>query len=172
MGLIAVETPGKPLFAEVERKQPKMTDIVNDAKIRIVESTISSKVPNTTFDIDIAADHSVTDKTEDFDYLWKIARPFTQDPEFSLFMSAATNQQDHAGVSGITFLPMIDLNPTDMTCILSTLHFVKDLAAKREVTPVLTFDQPLYWKAQAILSQTDDRLLQNIVLRLGGFHLI
>ena len=59
-----------------------------------------------------------------------------------------------------------------MSCILSTLHFVKDLAAKREVTPVLTFHQPLYWKAQAILSQTDDRLLQNIVLRLGGFHLI
>ena len=40
------------------------------------------------------------------------------------------------------------------------------------MTTVLTFDQPLYWKTLKIIrSQPNDTELNQIVLRLGGFHM-
>ena len=51
----------------------------------------------------------------------------------------------------INGLPMIDMDPTNASCIYSTLHFVADQVKKYGVTPVLTFDQPLWMKAQHIL---------------------
>lgn len=81
------------------------------------------------------------------------------------------NHGDHPGKASIVFLPMIDLNPSDLTCIYSTLHFVADHARRYDVTPVLTFDQPLWWKALTIIkSEPENSTLDSIVLRLGGFH--
>lgn len=81
---------------------------------------------------------------------------------------------DHPGKSSVMFLPMIDMNPSDMTCINSTLHFVSDYAdyAKRhDVVPVVTFDQPLWWKAMTITEGAPlDSHLHSIIPRLGGFH--
>ena len=53
--------------------------------------------------------------------------------------------------STITFLPMIDLNPSDVTCIFTTLMFVSEQPQRYGKTPVLTFDQPLYQKAMDII---------------------
>ena len=50
----------------------------------------------------------------------------------------------HPGKSSIEFLPMIDLEACDPTCIYSTLKLVVSQARFYDVTPVLTFDQPLY----------------------------
>ncbi len=52
-----------------------------------------------------------------------------------------------------------------------SLQFVASEAEKHNVTPVITFDQPLYWKALSIIrSQSNQHLLKNIILRSGGFH--
>lgn len=76
------------------------------------------------------------------------------------------------GKASVMFLPMIDLDPGDTSCIYSKLHFVTAQAKRYDVTPVLTFDQPLYWKAMMIIrSQPDDSDLKCMVLRLGGFHM-
>ena len=41
------------------------------------------------------------------------------------------------------------------------------------MTTFVTFDQPLYLKAREILaSRKGDPNLQNVVIRLGGFHLV
>jgi len=57
----------------------------------------------------------------------------------------------HPPKSTITMLPIIDLNPSDMTCIYSTLLFVIDQSKKLNViTPSITFDQPLWYKALQI----------------------
>ena len=71
------------------------------------------------------------------------------------------------------FLPMIDVNPTDIMCVNTTLHFVSDHARRYGVTPVLTFDQPLWWKATTIVegAQEDSHLL-SVFLRLEGFHML
>ena len=39
------------------------------------------------------------------------------------------------------------------------------------VTPVLTFDQPLWWKATTIVASVkEDDDIKSVVLMLGGFH--
>ena len=45
-------------------------------------------------------------------------------------------------------------------------------AQKINVSPVVTFDQPLFWKSQQIVSsENDDSMVRKIVLRLGAFHM-
>ena len=75
------------------------------------------------------------------------------------------------GKSTFTFLPMIDLNPSDPSCIYSTLHFVAEQAEKYRCMPIITFDQPLWWKATKIVdNEPVGSKIKNTVLRLGGFH--
>lgn len=58
-----------------------------------------------------------------------------------------------------------------MSCVFTTLHFLSALANQYHVTPVIAFDQPLWWKAKIIVaSEPDDNPLRSIVLQLGGFH--
>ncbi len=66
---------------------------------------------------------------------------------------------------------MIDMNSSDSTCIYSTLMFFSEHARRHEVTPIITFDQPLWWKALMIIkSEPMGSDLRGIILRLGGFH--
>ncbi|VDI67384.1 tripartite motif-containing protein 63 [Mytilus galloprovincialis] len=75
------------------------------------------------------------------------------------------------GKSSIVYLPMIDMNPSDLTCINSTLHFISKEARRHNADPVVTFDQPLYWKAvNIILNEAESSTLKSMVVRLGGFH--
>ena len=56
--------------------------------------------------------------------------------------------------------------------LYSTLKFIADHARRHSAKPVVTFDQPLWWKALKIVdAEPLDSELKNIVLRLGGFHL-
>ena len=78
---------------------------------------------------------------------------------------------NHPGKSSIMFLPMIDMDPTDLTCIYSTLSYVVDHAERHNSTPILTFDQPLYFKALKIaLSEPEGSSIGKIVLIMGGLH--
>jgi hypothetical protein len=49
---------------------------------------------------------------------------------------------------------MIDMNPSDATCVYSTLKYIREHACCHDVTQITTFDQPLWWKAQ-IITVTD-----------------
>ena len=52
----------------------------------------------------------------------------------------STPKSDHE----VLFLPIIDLNPSDETCIYSTLVYVEHQARKLNIpTPCITFDQPV-----------------------------
>ena len=77
----------------------------------------------------------------------------------------------YPGKSAIVFLPMIDMDPSNPTCVYSTLCYISDLAKKNNITPILTFDQPLWYKAMMIVeSQPSFSPLKSFVLRLGGLH--
>jgi len=66
---------------------------------------------------------------------------------------------------------MIDMYPGDPTCILSTLTSICSLAEKNNISPIITFDQPLVWKASEIIHNAPKgRSLKVIVLMLGSFH--
>ena len=47
---------------------------------------------------------------------------------------------------------MIDMTPSDVTCVMCTLNFVSRHAKSHDIlTPIITFDQPLWLKAFSIV---------------------
>jgi len=54
------------------------------------------------------------------------------------------HQGNHSGKSSVMFLPMIDMNPNDVSCIYSTLKYIQSHAFRHVVMPIITFDQPLW----------------------------
>ena len=76
---------------------------------------------------------------------------------------------DYPGKSVVSFLPILDLNPNDPTCIYSVLLFITEQATQLNITtPIITFDQPLWLKAIDIVNSKS----LPIVVILGGFHLM
>ena len=111
------------------------------------------------------------DPTWKLDLLWKVAWPIRSPMPGRSGMMQAINQGNHPGKSSVTLLQMIDMDPSNMSCVYSTLKYVSSEARRHDVTPILTFDQPLWWKAQLIVAcEEPNSDLQDIVLRLGGFH--
>ena len=67
----------------------------------------------------------------------------------------------------INFLPVIDLNRGDESCIYSTLKFITEEANKFGIlVPCVVFDQPLWLKAIRIIAESGLKT----VARLGAFH--
>ena len=85
------------------------------------------------------------------------------------YMQRVYSNETNFQKSSVIMLPLIDLSLSDPTYILSTLLFVRKQATKQGIkTPCLTFDQPLWFKATAIIEEMN----LNIQCRLGGFHLL
>ena len=73
--------------------------------------------------------------------------------------------------SFVMFLPMIDMSASDMSCVYSTLKFVCAEAKRHCMSPVITFDQPLWWKVKMIItSEPPDSDIHTVILYLGGLH--
>ena len=115
--------------------------------------------------------NEIVDPTSKLDLLWQVSWLLNpRRPSWSGTMQWC-HQGEYPGKSSVIFLPMIDLDPSNVTCIHSTLDFVSRHAKKYDVTPILTFDQPLWWKAICIIKgEPIDSPLHQIILRLGAFH--
>ena len=84
------------------------------------------------------------------------------------FMSERVLGQ-HPGKAMVSFLPILDLDPNDMTCVYSVLLHMQNQARQLNIpTPIITFDQPLWLKATEIINAKSPQ----IVTILGGFHLL
>ena len=106
------------------------------------------------------------------DLLWASGWVFQlqdrQRPNWSGFMQHVYKSPS-TEVSNITLLPIIDMNPSDSTCIYSVLCFVESQAKLLNIdTACVTFDQPLWMKAVEIVQSTSLK----VFCRLGGFHMI
>ena len=67
-------------------------------------------------------------------------------------MELISKGNDHPSKSRITILPFIDLSPSDVSCIYSTLLHTTDQARKKKIfTPSVTFDQRLWIKSMEIV---------------------
>ncbi|KAJ8386430.1 hypothetical protein AAFF_G00170270 [Aldrovandia affinis] len=109
--------------------------------------------------------------TADLDLIWKTAILFASPRPAWSGMMQFVQHGTHPGKSSFVFLPMIDMSPSDATCIYSTLKFLCEHAHRHNAIPIITFDQPLWWKALLIIeAEPEGSDLSNIVLRLGGFH--
>lgn len=75
--------------------------------------------------------------------------------------------------SRILYLPCLNHPPSNYDTIYTVLSLAAErIENKKQKVAIVTFDQPLYWKANEILHSTTDPKLKNVVVRLGGFHLI
>ena len=95
--------------------------------------------------------------------VWSLRSPI---PSWAGTMQAIS-KGEFTGQSSIQFLPIIDMNPSDLSCVYSTLKYINSEARKYGKVPIVTFDQPLYWKSIMIASNTE---LKDMVIRLGPFH--
>uniref|UniRef100_A0A8D8VLF7 Uncharacterized protein n=1 Tax=Cacopsylla melanoneura TaxID=428564 RepID=A0A8D8VLF7_9HEMI len=70
--------------------------------------------------------------------------------------------------------PFINGPPSDLNTVYTALLCsVEKTQSLGQVTTFVTFDQPLYFKARDVLaSRQGDPKHQNVVIRLGGFHLL
>ena len=86
---------------------------------------------------------------------WLFSEAARPRPNWSGFMQHVFFESDcPATKAEVLFLPIIDLNPSDETCIYSTLVYVQSQAEQLSI-PIacITFDQPLWLKAVEIITE-------------------
>ena len=170
MGIIGAATPSEKLYRLI-RRDTSVTALQTSTLGHIPVRFFSSSKTDISLEYEELQDFRFEDITQKLDLLWKVSWPLRTPRIAWSGLMQTVSDGSYPGQSTITFLPMIDMQPTNMSCIYSTLHFVSNLAAKYKVKPVLTFDQPLWWKAQFIVdSEPADSHLRSLILQLGGFH--
>jgi hypothetical protein len=103
-----------------------------------------------------------TDPTSSLNSHWK-ASILLQPWSVWSWMMQAVHMGDHPGKSEVVFLPMINMDPTDMSCMFSAVKFLSKQALKYSSIPVRTFDKP-WWKALLIVSNSSSEELRDVVL--------
>jgi len=181
MGIIAVSTPkdNEPLTAKsmVINRQPhvKVDELVKDKGVPIIQYIGPHVHPlaSVLYKPIIEIQTSYTLPSEFYsNLLWHSGRTFGNTPQhkvnWSGFMQNAFSSY-HASYckSEVLLLPIIDLSPSDDTCMFSVLCYIQDQAKLLNIpSPCVTFDQPLWLKAFEIIQAKS----LNIVCRLSDFH--
>lgn len=170
MGIICIhhlkQTPLK-----IPRTKANLQDVKEIGSVEIVPY-FQKLAPNTSLFYRKLNRNEIKDPYSDLDLLWKMSwSENTTRPGWSGMMQLVQNGS-YPEKATVTFLPIIDMNPTDLTCINSTLHFICKDASKFNATASATFDQPLHWKARTIIeNEPVNSPLKRMVLCLGGFHM-
>ena len=171
MGQMVTFTPALQSIRRIPRRRVDMEVIKQLGQVNLVEQrnpkTVLSEIMYTNVEVfqrDILNDN--------LDLMWTVAFHLQKpQPMWSGYMQLLHHNIPRSGKSSDIFLPMIDLSPSDPTCVRSTLEYIVDHAKRYNTTPVITFDQQLWWIAFMIIeSQPKESPLRQIVLILGGFH--
>ncbi|ELU04056.1 hypothetical protein CAPTEDRAFT_206657 [Capitella teleta] len=94
----------------------------------------------------------------------------TPSPSWGGFMQLASKGENYKRTR-IEILPFINLQPTNPSSIYTALNFSRKQSSLHGMeTCFVTFDQPL--NAKAIKIVASDEILQGVVVRMGGFHLL
>ena len=170
MGMIAVVTPGTKFSRNVARRKVTSEEISATGKVEI--HPCGPRQVNVEIKYKDLALVRAEDPTANLDILWKTSLLFGNPRPSWTGMMQLVHQGRHQGKSSVMFLPMIDMNPSDVTCVSSTLHFVSEHAKQHSIAnPIVTFDQPLWLKAFNIIqTEPANSDLRKIIVRLGAFH--
>ena len=174
MGIIAASTEKafNVSWKIPRQKVKRISEITEPLRIPIEQYIQEGRKALASIKFTSVVDLNISDDSHQprsIDLLWQMGYFFkNQQPSWSGFMQRYVSG-NHPGQSDVNFLPIINLNPSDESCIYSTLLFVIHQAQQLNIeTPCITFDQPLFIKAFEI-SQSKNL---HIVVRLGGFHLL
>ena len=171
MGIIVAVTKGKFTQIDVQRKLISNEDINRLAKINVLHYYEESNTESIFKYENIKMSSIMTSSPEEF--LWQYSW-FFKDPlpswSGSMKLIHSHTPLKHAGKASITILSIIDLMPSDMNCIFSTLKFVSNHAYSLEKPTIIKFDQPLFWKASKIIQNKANPVLKKIIATSGTFH--
>ena len=169
MGIVAATTPGQVTTHVVQRRKVSDLIVKEMSRIDIIDYRFSTFARRNIMFQELQECHC---SAPVIDIFWELAFCFDCDtPNWQGMMNIIHSGTEHPGKSSVTFLPMIDMYPGDPTCILSTLTYICDLAARHSISPIVTFDQPLFFKASEIIYNSPEwSPLKNITLMLGSFH--
>ena len=149
MGMIAATTPDTQITHPIPRKKVSLLNVKEMAQVDIIAYRFSN----------YACRHVMFETLPQMycseppvDILWETSFCFHQEvPNWQGMMHVLHSGGKHPGKASVTFLLIIDMYPGDPTCILSTLTYICAVAEKSNISPVITFDQPLFWKASEII---------------------
>ena len=172
MGMIASISKGKFRSKQIPRKKGSDKELLKVSHVEIIQY---QKRKHLLKGIKFKPLQKQNPTSSFIDLLWKVSWHFkTPTPIWSGTMQLIHENQNKENYEkdSITFLPIIDLDPANMSCILSTLSFLSNLAHQNNMPTVVAFDQPLYWKGSRIILESTDELIKQIVLVLGNFRTI
>ena len=170
MGMIAVVTPGTNFSRNVAWHKVTPEEISATGKVEI--HPCGPRQVNVEIKYKDLALLRAENPTANLDILWKTSLLFGNPRPSWNGMMQLVHHGRHQCKSSVMFLPMIDMNPSDVMCVSSTLHFVSEHAKQHSIAnPIVTFDQPLWLKAFNIIQmEPPNSDLRKIVVRLGAFH--
>ena len=171
MGIMVAMTPGVLSNMSIPKQKVSSEQLssLTGSNIRACTIKESKFLRNVKF-IDIFGDvPSLTYPENDLLYI-SAAALGAKTPLWSGTMQAMT-RGEHPKPSSFHFLPLIDLQPSNIDCVYSTLAYIKQECKKMNCYPVVTFDQPLYIKAIS-LTKAEHSDVSGIFVRLGTFHLM
>ena len=179
MGIIAVGTKKQGEISEdqvgIKRLNSPLTaeDISSRKRIPILwyEPPDTASLSKITFKPIIQLQSPRTfSPSHGIDLLWHMVKVFdstNERPLWNGFMQKFQVKGVQPAKSDIFMLPIINMNPSDESCIYSTFSRIKNQAIEMNVqAPSVTFDQPLWLKAFEIVHSKN----LDLVVRLGGFH--
>lgn len=150
MGIISIHLNLQVENSKIPRIKATLKDITAIGSVDNIPYFVTLTPPESLFyrKLNVAV---IQDKYSDLDFLWKMSwtQGGTVRPGWSKMMQMV-QQGPHTSKQAVNFLPIIDMNLTDYTCINSTLHFICKDAAKHNAAPTI-IDNPLYLKARTII---------------------
>ena len=169
MGIIADITPGRQTSHTVLRQKIAQLKIVDLAQVDIKEYRFAKYTRN---NIKFDPMPYFDGDAHKIDILRAMTFRFKKSaPGWQGMMHLLHKDCDHPEQFSVVFLPIIDMYPGDKSCIFSTLEYLCFLANGHKTTAVVTFDQPLYWKASEIKHEVPgDSQIRSVVFLLGSFY--
>ncbi|XP_043503861.1 uncharacterized protein LOC122525249 [Polistes fuscatus] len=180
LGGIAIYTPEEKISYEGRTK--KLTRATKISAATIASQTVVRTIPWTGHSNGLEnIQYADTKKLFSIDspvlpaaystYLWAKHCNIENVPSWRGFMEVLTAENTYH-VSKVVCLPFINQPPSNMSTINTALRAALVEARQiKQKTCFVTFDQPLYYKARAIVGASQDTL-KDVVVRLGGFHLL
>ena len=169
MGMLAAVTPGNKVAHPILRRKLSDLNTIDQTKVDIVEHRFARQALSS---VKFQPLPILDDIAHNIDILWEMSFRCAQPvPNWQGMMHVLHTDCEYPGQCTIAFIPMVDMYPGDKTCILSTLQYICNLASKHNAPPVVTFDQPLFWKTSQIKDEVPDTSpVRDVVLLVGSFH--
>ena len=123
MGMIAAVTPGYKRSNQISRLKVTPKEIATIGSVPI-QYYREESIGMTLVTYEKLPSFMAKDPRAHLDLLWKSSVMFGMPrPAWSGMMQLVHNGR-HPGKSSVMFLPMIDMNPSDTTCVYSTLKYI------------------------------------------------